>query len=161
MRPDPAAVSPEASRFVSTLVEINHEITSILNLDELLQKIADLTNRIVPYEIFAIFLLDDEKQELYLRFAIGHPPDVVKNLRIKVGDGVTGTAAMERKTVVVDDVRKYPRYIEAVKQARSELAVPLISQDRVVGVLDIESTEPGYFRGEQVKLLSLLASQIA
>ena len=163
MRPDPATavVSSEARKLVSTLVEINQQITSILDLDELLNKIAELTNRIVPYEIFAIFLVDDDKQELYLRFAIGHPPEVVKNLRIKVGDGVTGTAAMERTTVVVDDVRKYPRYIEAVKHARSELAVPLISQNRVVGVLDIESPEPGYFREDQVKLLNLLASQIA
>ncbi|PYS15681.1 MAG: hypothetical protein DMG15_04405 [Acidobacteria bacterium] len=94
MKPDPAIVSPEARRFVSTLVEINHEITSILDLDELLQKIAELTNRIVRFDVFAIFLVDNEKQELYLRFAIGHPPDVVKNLRIKIGDGVTGTAAM-------------------------------------------------------------------
>jgi sigma-B regulation protein RsbU (phosphoserine phosphatase) len=161
MKPDPAAVSAEARRFVSTLVEINHEITSILNLDELLKKIAELTNRIVPYEVFAIFLVDDEKQELYLRFAIGHPPEVVKNLRIKLGEGVTGTAAMERTTVVVDDVRKYPRYIEAVKNTRSELAVPLISKNHVVGVLDIESPEPGYFREDQARLLNLLASQIA
>jgi sigma-B regulation protein RsbU (phosphoserine phosphatase) len=163
MKPDPATavVGTEARRLLSTLIEINREITSILDLDELLKKIAELTNRIVPYEIFAIFLLDDEAQELYLRFAIGHQPDVVKNLRIKLGDGVTGTAAMERTTVVVDDVLKYPRYIDAVKNARSELAVPLISQNRVVGVLDIESPEPGYFREDQVKLLNLLASQIA
>ncbi len=161
MRPDPATVSPEASRFVSTLIEINHEITSILDLDELLQKIADLTNRFVPFEIFAIFLLDDVKEELYLRFAIGYSPDVVKNLRIKLGDGVTGTAAMQRRPVVVDDVRTYPRYIEAVKSTRSELAVPLVSQNRVVGVLDIQSPEPDYFREDQGRMLSLLASQIA
>jgi len=163
MKTDPATavVGTEARRLLSTLIEINREITSILDLDELLKKIAELTNRIVPYEIFAIFLLDDEAQELYLRFAIGHQPEVVKNLRIKLGDGVTGTAAMERTTVVVDDVLKYPRYIDAVKNARSELAVPLISQNRVVGVLDIESPEPGYFREDQVKLLNLLASQIA
>jgi sigma-B regulation protein RsbU (phosphoserine phosphatase) len=161
MRPDPAVVSPEAARFVSTLVEINHEITSILDLDELLQKIAELTHRIVPFEVFAIYLLDDQNQELYLRFAIGHPPEVVKNLRIKLGDGVTGTAAMERRMVVVDDVRTYPRYIEAVKNTESELAVPLVSKNRVVGVLDIQSPEPGYFREDQGRLLSLLASQIA
>jgi len=161
VKPDPAAISPEATPFVSTLVEINHEITSILDLDELLQKIAELTNRIVPFDAFAIFLVDYEKQELYLRFAIGHSPDVVKNLRIKIGNGVTGTAAMERRIVVVDDVRTYPRYIEAVKNIRSELAVPLISQNRVVGVLDIQSPEPRYFREDQSRLLSLLASQIA
>jgi len=162
MKPDPATtVSAEEKQLLSTLIEINHEITSILNLDELLSKIAELTNRIVPYEIFAIFLVDDDKLELYLRFAIGHPPDVVKNMRIKLGEGVTGTAAIEKTTVVVDDVRNYPRYIEAVKHARSELAVPLISRNRVVGVLDIESPELGYFREPQVKLLNLLASQIA
>ena len=161
MRPDPAVISPETSRFVSTLVEINHEITSILDLDVLLQKIAELTSRIVPFEAFAIFLVDDKKQELYLRFALGHAPEVVKNLRIKVGDGVTGTAALQRTMVVVDDVRTYPRYIEAVKNTRSELAVPLVSQNRVVGVLDIQSPEPGYFREDQGRLLNLLASQIA
>jgi sigma-B regulation protein RsbU (phosphoserine phosphatase) len=161
MRPDPAAVSPETNRFVSTLIEINHEITSILDLDELLQKIADLTNRIVPFEVFAIFLVDEKKQELYLRFAIGHPPEVVKNLRIKVGEGVTGTAAMNRTMVVVDDVRKYPRYIETVENTRSELAVPLVIHNRVVGVLDISSPEPGYFRKNQTRMLGLLASQIA
>jgi sigma-B regulation protein RsbU (phosphoserine phosphatase) len=163
MRPDPATlvVSNEARQMLSTLIEINHEITSILDLDALLKKIAELTNVIVPYEIFAIFLVDDEKQELYLRFAIGHSPEIAKTLRIKLGDGVTGTAAMERRTVVVDDVRTFPRYIEAVKQARSELAVPLISRNHVVGVLDIESPQPGYFREDQVKLLNLLASQIA
>src|SRR5262245_35643218 len=120
MRPDPAAISPEATRFVSTLIEINHEITSILDLDELLQKIAELTNLIVPFVVFAIFLVDDDKQELYLWCAIGYPPDVVKNLRVEIGNGVTGTAAMERRIVVVDDVRTYPRYIEALKNIRSE-----------------------------------------
>lgn len=160
MKPDPVATPAEAN-FLSTLVEINHEITSILDLDQLLKKIADLTHRIVPYEIFAIFLVDEKKQELYHRFSIGYPQDIVRKLRIPIGEGITGTAAFERRPVVVDDVRKYPRYIEAVKGARSELAVPLISQNHVVGVLDIESKDIGYFRDEQVRLLNLLASQIA
>src|SRR4029079_5956301 len=83
------------------------------------------------------------------------------NLRISLGDGLVGTAAQERRPIVVDDVRTDPRYIEAVKAARSELAVPLISKNKVVGVLDIESPEVGYFNDEQVRLLSLLASQLA
>jgi phosphoserine phosphatase RsbU/P len=160
MKPDPVLI-PSDTNFLSTLVEINHEITSILDLDELLKKIAELTHRIVPYEIFAIFLVDEKTEELYHRFSIGYPQDVVKKLRIPIGDGITGMAAFERKPVVVDDVRNYPGYIEAVKEARSELAVPLIAHNFVVGVLDIESKEIGYFREEQVRLLNLLASQIA
>ena len=160
MKPDPV-MTPSETNFLSTLVEINHEITSILDLDQLLKKIAELTHRIVPYEIFAIFLVDDKKQELYHRFSIGYPKDIVRKLRIPIGEGVTGKAAFDRKPVVVDDVRKHPGYIEAVKEARSELAVPLIAQNRVVGVLDIESKETGYFNDEQMRLLNLLASQIA
>ena len=57
---------------------ISEDNSSILDLDELLLKIAELTNKIVPYEIFAIFLLDEKKEELYLRFAIGHPPELFK-----------------------------------------------------------------------------------
>jgi sigma-B regulation protein RsbU (phosphoserine phosphatase) len=159
MKPE-AIVGPDA-RFLGTLIEINHEITSILDLDQLLKKIAELTQRIVPYQIFAIFLMDQEREDLYFRFAVGHSADVVENLRIALGDGLVGTAALERKPVVVDDVRTDPRYIEAVKAARSELAVPLISKNKVVGVLDIESPEVGYFNEEQVRLLSLLASQLA
>ncbi len=160
MKHEQATVSGEA-RFLTTLIEINHEITSILDLDQLLRKIAELTQRIVPYQIFAIFLMDEERQELYFRFAVGHSKDIVENLHIQLGDGLVGNAAKDRKPVVVDDVRNDPRYIEAVKAARSELAVPLISKNKVVGVLDIESPEIGYFNEEQVRLLSLLASQIA
>ena len=155
-----AATKADAN-LLTTLMEINHEITSILDLDQLLRKIAELTQRIVPYQIFAIFLMDEDQQHLYYRFAIGHSKEMVQNLRIPIGDGIIGTAALERKAIVVDDVRNDLRYIEAVKTTRSELAVPLISQSRVVGVLDIESPEIGYFRDEQVRLLNLLASQIA
>src|SRR5262245_50002534 len=104
MKPD-LAPTPAEANFLSTLVEINQEITSIMDLDQLLKKIADLTHRIVPYEIFAIFLVDEQKQELYHRFSIGYPQEVVRKLRIPVGQGITGTAALDRKPVVVDDVR--------------------------------------------------------
>src|SRR3954469_23562494 len=159
MKPE-AIVGPDA-RFLGTLIEINHEITSILDLDQLLRKIAELTQKIVPFQIFAIFLMDEESQQLYFRLAVGHSAEIVENLRIHLGDGLVGTAAKTRKPVVVDDVRNDPRYIEAIQAARSELAVPLISKNKVVGVLDIESPEVGYFNEEQVRLLSLLASQLA
>ena len=147
--------------FLTTLVAINHDITSILDLDQLLREIAELTNRIIPYQIFAIFLVDEAKHDLYYRFGIGHEQAVVQTLRINFGEGLIGTAALEQSTLVVDDVRTDPRYIEVVKEARSELAIPLMLKNRVVGVLDIESPEIGYFREEQVSILNLLASQIA
>ena len=146
---------------LTTLVEISHDITSILDLDQLLRKIADQTNRIIPYQIFAIFLVDETKGDLYYRFGIGHEQQVVQKLRIAFGEGLIGTSALEQRPVVVDDVRTDPRYIEVVKAARSELAIPLMVKNRVVGVLDIESPEIAYFRDQKVSFLNLLASQIA
>lgn len=147
--------------FLQTLVEINHDITSTLDLDQLLRKIADLTHRIIPYQIFAIFLVDEAKHDLYYRFGIGHEQEVVQTLRINFGEGLIGSAALEQRPVIVDDVRTDTRYIEVVKEARSELALPLMLKNRVVGVLDLESPEIAYFRDEQVRVLNLLASQIA
>ena len=74
MRPEHAVLSD--GRFLATLIEINHEITSILDLDQLLRKIAELTNRIIPYQIFAIFLVDEDKHDLYYRFGIGHEQQI-------------------------------------------------------------------------------------
>jgi sigma-B regulation protein RsbU (phosphoserine phosphatase) len=149
------------TRFLADLIEINHEITAILDLDLLLSKIAEVTERFVSYQVFAILLVDETEQELYYRFAIGHPDDVVDSLRVPIGEGVIGTAAAEKRPVVVDDVLTDPRYINVVKGTRSELAVPLISKSKVLGVLDIESPEVGYFHEDQVRMLHLLGSQIA
>jgi phosphoserine phosphatase RsbU/P len=157
MKPEPQA----DPNIFATLVEISHDITSILDLDQLLRKIADMTNRILPYQIFAIFLVNEKTGDLRYRFGIGHEQQVVQRLRIAFGEGLIGTAAMERRPVVVDDVRTDSRYIEVVKEARSELAIPLMVKNRVVGVLDIESPEIAYFRDHQVHFLNLLASQIA
>ena len=149
------------TRFLADLIEINHEITAILDLDLLLNKIAELTQRFVSYQVFAILLVDETNQELYYRFAIGHPDEAIDTLRVPIGHGIIGTAVAERRPVVVDDVSEDSRYIDVVKTTRSELAVPLISKNRVLGVLDIESPEVGYFREEQVRMLHLLGSQIA
>lgn len=147
--------------YLRELIEINHEIASILDLDPLLGKIAETTARFIPYEVFAILLLDEEANELYYRFSIGYPPEVVDRVRIAVGQGIVGTAALERRTVVVDDVTQDSRYINVLSRTQSELAVPLISKNRVLGVLDIESPVAANFSESQVRILRVLAAQIA
>jgi sigma-B regulation protein RsbU (phosphoserine phosphatase) len=105
--------------------------------------------------------VDEEADDLYYRFAIGYPDDVVARVRIALGQGIVGTAARERRPVVVRDVSRDTRYIHVLAGTRSELAVPLISKDRVLGVLDIESPEIDAFSEDQVQVLDVLASQIA
>ena len=145
----------------SLLVEVSDVLNTTLELDTLLQRVAEVVKRVIDYEIFSILLLNERTQELRFRFQIGHAPDVAERFRVKVGQGVTGRAVKERRAILVNDVTKESSYIEAVPRVRSELAVPLITKNRVIGVIDIEAPEPGYFKDEHARLLTLIASRIA
>jgi sigma-B regulation protein RsbU (phosphoserine phosphatase) len=153
-----ADISPEV---LSTLVEIAEKTNASLDLDEVLAQAAALIKRLIDYEIFAVLLLDRATSHLYFRFDVGHRREVVENWRIPVGQGITGTAAATRQPILVPDVRQDPRYINALDPVRSELAVPLLYKGECIGVLDIQSTQPDYFKPEQQAILTLLASRLA
>jgi sigma-B regulation protein RsbU (phosphoserine phosphatase) len=147
-------------QILALMAEISREINGIHSLDELLEKIAELCRHFIDYQIFAILLVDDSKQDLYWRFTIGYP-EVIQGKHIQFGEGLVGTAAQRREPVLVPDVTKDQRYIDLVAGVRSELAIPLISRNRVVGVLDIESPQANYFQPSHQKVLTLLAAQLA
>jgi phosphoserine phosphatase RsbU/P len=146
---------------LAVLAEISHEINSSLNLDEVLSRAAAQVKRLVDYEIFAVLLADESTNELFIRFAIGHRPEVVSHWRIPVGDGIIGAAASTGEAIRVGDVLKDPRYLAAAPEVRSELAVPLIVRGRVIGVVDVESRRPDYFTPTQQAILTLVAGRIA
>lgn len=143
------------------LVEVSDVLNTTLELDTLLQRVAEVVKRVIDYEVFAILLLNERTQELRFRFQIGHRPEIAQKIRIKIGEGVTGRAVKERRAILVNDVTRETEYIKAVPHVRSELAVPLITKNRVVGVIDIEAPQPGYFKEEHARLLTLIASRIA
>src|SRR5258705_9922133 len=89
----PAPVRPATdTELLSTLFELGREVTSVLDLADLLEKIPQLIARLTRFSAFAAYLLDDERQELHIAYAVGYPDDVVRTLRLKVGQGVVGTA---------------------------------------------------------------------
>lgn len=145
----------------STLVEIGEEVNSSLDLDQVLARSAALIKRHIDYEIFGVLLLEGDGAFLRHRFAIGYPQELAENLRIPVGQGITGTAAATGHSVRVSDTSKDPRYINAIDSVRSELAVPLMLQGKCIGVLDIQSRHLDYFTPEQQSILSVLASRLA
>jgi phosphoserine phosphatase RsbU/P len=145
---------------LAILAEVSHEINVSLNLDEVLSAAAAQIKRLIDYEIFAVLLPDENTNELYFRFAIGHRPEVVKHWRIPLGDGIIGAAATTGQAIRVGDVRSDPRYLSALDGVHSELAVPLIVRGRVIGVLDIESSQLDYFTPDQQNILTLVASRI-
>jgi sigma-B regulation protein RsbU (phosphoserine phosphatase) len=145
----------------SFLLEVADVVNETLDLETLLRRIAELVRRVIDYEIFAILLLHEKNQELRIRFQIGHPPEVAQAVRVKVGEGVTGQAALLKEAVLVNDVSKSDFYISSGSGARSELAVPLISKKKVIGVIDIEASVPDHFTEEHKTALTLVASRIA
>src|SRR5437868_6473081 len=157
-----AAVQTELqSRIEPLLLEVADVVNTTLDLDTTLRRVAELVRKVIDYEIFGILLLNEKTQELYFRFSVGHSREIAERFRIKVGEGVTGAAAARAEAVLVGDVANDPRYISVVPNVRSELAVPLIVKNRVIGVLDIESPQPDHFTEEHKRLLTLIASRMA
>ncbi|MGA7589602.1 MAG: GAF domain-containing protein, partial [Candidatus Sulfotelmatobacter sp.] len=143
------------------LLEVADILATSLDLDTTLRRVAEVVRKVIDYEIFAILLLNEKSQELRFRFQVGYPPEFAEKARVKVGEGVTGQAAQLRRAILVDDVTKDASYIAAIPNVRSELAVPLITKNRVIGVIDLEARDPGYFNEEHSRLLALVASRIA
>src|SRR3954464_2753261 len=149
---DSKPMNPSATQSVAApfhldrfLVEVADGVNTTLDLDTLLQRTAELVRRVIDYEIFGILLLNEKTQELRFRFQIGHTPEVAERLRVKVGEGVTGLRGRNREAVLVNDVAADPHYIKGVEGVRSELAVPLIVKNKVIGVIDIQAWQAGYF----------------
>ena len=136
-------------------------INTTLDLDTTLRRVAELVRKVFDYEIFAILLLNEKTQELRIRFNVGYKRELAEKIRIKMGEGVTGLAAQHREAMLVGDVTTDPRYISGVPDVRSELAVPLIVKNKVIGVIDIESPQPNHFTEEHKRLLTLIASRMA
>jgi phosphoserine phosphatase RsbU/P len=149
------------ARTLLLLNEIARELTSILNVDELLKRIAELLNRIIDYQMFSILLLDESGQKLVHRFSLRFQESIHLKHDIPLGRGLVGTAAAEKAAVLVPDVSKDPRYVMANPETKSELAVPLIYKDKVIGVLDLEHTRRGFFTEDHKRTITTLAAQIA
>ena len=142
------------------LVQLADALNTTLDLQTLLVRTSELVRAIINYRIFAIILLNDRTHELRVRFQIGHTPEV-ERMRIPMGKGVVGQVALTRQSMLLNDVSNTPAYIPANPDVRSELAVPLIAKNRLIGVMDIESEQADYFRPEHLHLLTLTASRIA
>jgi len=154
---------PDQAKTLTLLYEISHELPSILDREELLRTIAERVKKLVDYQVFTVMLWNESERVLESVFSLRFEDALPTRLQMPLNQGITGVAAAERRTIRVVDVRLDPRYLklDSEVELRSELVVPLLRQDRLVGVLDLESTEPNAFSAEHERLLNILASYIA
>jgi phosphoserine phosphatase RsbU/P len=154
---------PDQAQTLALLYEVSHELASILDRSELLRGIAERVKKLVNYHVFTVMLWNEGAQVLESVFAMRYQDTIPSRLTMHLHEGISGTAAGERRTVRVNDVREDPRYLACSEEVevRSELVVPLLLQDRLIGVLDLESTQPNSFTAEHERMLNILGSYIA
>lgn len=150
----------EYSETMATLAEVGREMSGILDLDELLTRVAHHVKRVIAYRTFGIALVNDATGLIEFKVAIRYGEGADTNA-MKVGEGLLGYAVQHKEVVLVPDVSTDARYINAVPDARSELVVPLMVKDKCIGAFDLESPELNAFSQRHVELLTPLASQAA
>ena len=151
----------ERAELLDFLLEVARVTSETLDLDQLLENVASIVKDVVPYDLFAILLYSERAQGLTIRHSIGHREEVVRNLIVPLGEGITGLAASTREPVLVDDVRQDPHYLNALDAVRSELAVPMLARGKLVGVLDVQSTRVKAYTDQDRSLLRLIGARVA
>jgi sigma-B regulation protein RsbU (phosphoserine phosphatase) len=146
---------------IASLMLAAQELTTTDDLDKVLDRVAQRVKQDVPYDTFAVLLVDDLAQELRFRYATGYPAKVMQQWRFGPGQGIVGTVLETSQPLRVDDVSSDHRYLTAGTLVRSELAIPLMVQKCTIGVLDVGSEQAGYFTENDQWLLTLLAGHLA
>ena len=151
----------ERSELLDFLLEVSAATALTLDLDQLLANVAEIVQKVLPYDLFAILLFNEKRQDLRIRYGVGHRDEVIRNLSIALGEGVTGTAAVRREPVLVGDVRNDPRYLNSVDAVRTELAVPMTARGKLVGVIDLQSTRVNAYNEYDRALLRLIGGRVS
>jgi phosphoserine phosphatase RsbU/P len=159
--PAPTGRVPSDTELLSTLFDLGREVTSVLDLDELLAKIPQLIARLTQFSAFSVYLLDERRQDLRIAYAVGYPEEVLANQRLPLGQGVVGAAVQEGRPILVNDIRNEPRYKGPLRNMLSQLAVPVRRKGRVIGALNLLNEVEGAFTSQDEALLRQFAAHVA
>ena len=149
------------TELLSTLFELGREVTSVLDLEELLAKIPQLIARLTRFSAFSVYLLDERRQELRIAYAVGYPEEVWSTLRMPLGAGVVGAAVKEGRPILVNDIRREPRYKGPLRNMLSQLAVPMRRKGTVIGALNLLNEAEGAFTLQDEALLRQFGAHVA
>lgn len=163
-RPDRALTTEDKLRL---LLDITNTISRSLDLDEVLNLVMDTLGSLLPYDAAGIYLIEtgaDSKDPYIFRSKVIRGYDISFRLvepRLRMGEGFLGTVAQSGKPIISEDVSKDSRYFEARARTRSEMVAPIISNERVIGVFDLESDNLSEYNDDDLAVLNLLASHVA
>ena len=157
----PSVRPPSDTELLSTLFDLGRQVMSVLDLEELLAKIPQLIAGLTRFNAFSVYLLDEQRQELRIAYAVGYPDDVMTTQRLQVGQGVVGAAVQEGRPILVNDIRDEPRYMGPLRNMLSQLAVPMRRKGKVIGVLNLLGEPAGAFSSQDEALLRQFGAHVA
>jgi phosphoserine phosphatase RsbU/P len=155
--------SSEQAKTLALLQDISRDFSPLVSHTVLLRTIAERVKRLVNYDVFSVMIWNEDAQLLQSIFSMRYDESIPTRVNLRLHEGLTGFAAGQRATLRINDVLGDPRYIrsETGIDARSELVVPLLRQDRLIGVIDLESTAPHAFTPEHERMMATLAPFLA
>ncbi len=158
--PVPPLTSGSSERDVLlTLFDMGRQVASVIELDELLQQVPEFIGRLIPFDAFAVYLLEERRHELTIASSVGYPD--VRQFRLGLGEGLIGRVVSAQQAVVLGDVAGDPHYIAIVPGMVSTLAVPLVHKSRAIGALNILSRRRDQYSEREAGILRQFATLVA
>jgi serine phosphatase RsbU (regulator of sigma subunit) len=145
---------------IKKLFEVSQKLLSSFNTNEILDFILESLKEVIPYDAAVIFLLDSENKELQQKAYFGYGKKS-NDLSLKIGQGACGWVAENKKISIIDDVKIAENYYPLREQTQSQVALPLIIHDEILGVICLEKNENSYFTNNIIEILKIFANQAA
>jgi signal transduction histidine kinase len=160
-------VPAHQQRIIDALYRVNSFMAQITDLKQLLKLILIESKQVIGAEASSLMLYDEDNEDLYFEVALGEKGDQVKKIRLKMGEGIAGACAAERRTIVVNDTSRDDRHYKKADKVsdfvtRNVLATPMVRKDRLIGVLEVlNKFEDQPFTKSDVKVLEFFADHAA
>jgi diguanylate cyclase (GGDEF)-like protein len=163
------AVDTERNRLAHELAifqDVAKALTSSLELDSILQTIMEKISEYFRPDTWSLLMVDEERNDLYFAIAVGAASEALKTVRLKMGEGIAGYVAKQGERVIVNDVRKDPRFASHIDdltqwETRSIVCFPLRSRLRVLGVIQLVNIDMSQFGEAESFFLQALCDYAA
>ncbi len=157
----------EQVRGLRVASDVSQRIATLLDLDVLLGQVVELTKDTFDLYHVHIYLMDEAEEKLQLAAGVGEPGRIMREqghyIPLNLEQSLVAQSARQKTPLVVNDTREDPRFLAnpLLPETLSEAALPLVSGERVLGVLDVQASQPRHFTPELVSVLETLAGQIS
>lgn len=153
-------------RQLHALIEMTSLINSTLDPGEVRRRAIEAAAELVNAEAGSLLLIDSEKGELFFEVATGEKGEKVKEIRLKMGEGIAGWVAEKGEPVIIYDVQHDPRFFKGVDEksefkTKNLIGVPVKTKDRIIGVLEAINKRDGRFDEDDREILQAFANQVA